>query len=291
MEHINLVYWDDVDNWGDFLSPYIIGKLSGLPVRHKKLYLLGRKGQLQLLGNFILGKVVKEDLLKTLFFFERNLLGIGSILSKGNKRSIVWGSGFINSNECFSGGKVYAVRGKLSNEKIIEAGFDGCSVFGDPAILLPMFVKPSPVRDKYPLGIVPHWKETDFFMQKYGNDFKVIDLRTKDIERVIDEITSCRAILSSSLHGIIASHAYGIPAIWIKHGYIDTDGFKFADYFSSVNINNYDGFENYDDIIRDENLQKKLFMSELSLPNVDMVQMRQQLIDVFPYKSKYKSRS
>ncbi len=187
--------------------------------------------------------------------------------------------------------KVYAVRGKLSNEKIIEAGFDGCSVFGDPAILLPMFVKPSPVRDKYPLGIVPHWKETDFFMQKYGNDFKVIDLRTKDIERVVDEITSCRAILSSSLHGIIASHAYGIPAIWMKHGYIDTDGFKFADYFSSVNIKNYDGFENYDDVIRDENLQKKLFMSELSLPNVDMVQMRQQLIDVFPYKSKYKSRS
>ena len=43
MEHINLVYWDDVDNWGDFLSPYIIGKLSGLPVRHKKLYLLGRR--------------------------------------------------------------------------------------------------------------------------------------------------------------------------------------------------------------------------------------------------------
>lgn len=72
----------------------------------------------------------------------------------------------------------------MSNEKIIEAGFDGCSVFGDPAILLPMFVKPSPVRDKYPLGIVPHWKETDFFMQKYGNDFKVIDLRTKDIERL-----------------------------------------------------------------------------------------------------------
>lgn len=88
MEHINLVYWDDVDNWGDFLSPYIIGKLSGLPVRHKKLYLLGRKGQLQLLGNFILGKVVKEDLLKTLFFFERNLFGIGSILSKGNKRAL-----------------------------------------------------------------------------------------------------------------------------------------------------------------------------------------------------------
>ena len=46
-------------------------------------------------------------------------------------------------------------------------------------------------------------------------------------------------IFSTSLHGLIISHAYGIPAIWIKAGNIGTDGFKFKDYFSSVNIPYY----------------------------------------------------
>jgi hypothetical protein len=52
---------------------------------------------------------------------------------------------------------------------------------------------------------------------------------------VIDAIASCRAILSSSLHGIIAAHAYGVPATWVKPSDRPKgDGFKFLDYWASM---------------------------------------------------------
>lgn len=47
-------------------------------------------------------------------------------------------------------------------------------------------------------------------------------------------------ILSSSLHGIIFSHAYGIPAYHIEfHDLLDNGNFKFNDYYSSFPGMNY----------------------------------------------------
>lgn len=48
----------------------------------------------------------------------KNLLAIGSIISWGNKHSIVWGSGFINEQQKFKGGTIYAVRGKYTDAKL-----------------------------------------------------------------------------------------------------------------------------------------------------------------------------
>ncbi|KAF5280088.1 hypothetical protein FQR65_LT15078 [Abscondita terminalis] len=127
----------------------------------------------------------------------------------------------------------------------------GCSVYGDPALLLPLWLKPSE-KKKYKLGIIPHWGEVDFFMENYGHLYQIIDLRTKNVEEIVEEIAKCEYVLSTSLHGLIVAHAYGIPALWIKKGYIGTDGFKFKDYFSSVNIPFYDGFECLDEIFHPE---------------------------------------
>lgn len=77
----------------------------------------------------------------------------------------------------------------------------------------------------------------------------MIDLKTSNIEDVLNQMLSCEQIISTSLHGVIVGHAYGIPTIWIKHNDIDTDGFKFKDYFDSVGIKLYNGFTNFDEII------------------------------------------
>lgn len=291
MRSIKLVYWNS-KNLGDYLSPFIISRLSGLPIKYKDYYLLGKKGQLKLLWDYIIKRnITWKRLTETLFFFERNVLGIGSIISYGNKRSLIWGSGFMNWNEHIRGGKVFAVRGRLTNEKIINDGYNGCNVFGDPALLLPLIIEPS--HDKiFDLAIIPHWKEVDFFQNKYGKRYKIIDIRTIDVEYFVRELTSCKYVFATSLHGIILSHAYNIPALWIKHGYIDTDGFKFYDYFSSVDIPFYNGLENFDQYLENENwccLFDKYAIN--ALPQIKILSIQRQLLTVAPFQilDKYKN--
>jgi pyruvyltransferase len=283
MRTVKLVYWNG-KNLGDYLSPFIINKLSGLPIKYKDYYILGRKGQGKIILDYILKKVTWEKLTETLFFFERNILGIGSIIAYGNKKSLIWGSGFMNQNEHIRGGKILAVRGRLTNEKIINDGYKGCNVFGDPALLLPLIVKPA-LEKKYDLAIIPHWKEYDYFQNKYGKQYKILDIRTTEVDSFVKELTSCQYILSTSLHGIILSHAYGIPALWIKHGYIETDGFKFYDYFSSVEIPFYDGFEEFDQYLKDgcwEDLFDKY--TTKSLPRIDIRLIQRKLLNVAPFR-------
>ena len=243
-----------------------------------------------MLIDFLKGRRTIKEITKTLFFFEKNLLAVGSIMALGNKKSIVWGSGFMNWNESFRGGKVLAIRGKLTNDKLIAMGFRHCNAFGDPALLLPLIVSPTEnkVRD---VVIIPHWKEVESFKKKYGEHYKVLDIRTADIENFISELTSCRYVLSTSLHGIILSHAYGIPALWIKKGYIDTDGFKFHDYFSSVDIPFYDGIENFDSYLK-EDTWKSLFTEyeKYILPYKNIRDIQKKLLSVAPFRvlSQYK---
>lgn len=119
-------------------------------------------------------------------------------------------------------------------------GIECPSVFGDPALLLPRFYTPQRMEKRYKLGIIPHVIDWDYdVMQKIRkerNDILVIDLAHYDKwTDVIDQICSCEAIASSSLHGLIVSDAYHVPNCWITlSGKISGGLFKYFDYFSSV---------------------------------------------------------
>lgn len=278
---IKLVYWNE-PNFGDMLSPFIIGKLSGQEIIYKELYHNVRDCFCKLVKKILCFKF--KDISSILFWWEQNLLAIGSIISVGNKHSVVWGSGYINEKQAFNGGEVYAVRGKYTDEKLKEEGFRVNPVYGDPALLIPLLISSSKIKTT-DVGIIPHWSETDYFKEKFGNRYKIIDLRTCDIKRVIEEITSCRRILSTSLHGIIVSHAYGVPALWIRHNVLHDSNFKFFDYFSSVGIKEYEGFTNIDEILFSEQSYTTFFYKnkDIALPNIDIKTIQRNLLAVAPF--------
>ena len=274
---IRLVYWNK-PNFGDILSPYIISKLSKKEIIYKDSYNGIKDCIKKLLRSLVLLNF--KEIRSIHFWWEKNLLGIGSILANGNKHSIVWGSGFINEEQIFKGGKIYAVRGRYTDNLLKKEGFNGNYAYGDPALLIPLFVSPSDIKNT-DIAIIPHWSETDYFIKNYGEKYKIIDLRTKNIKQV----TSCNKILSTSLHGIIVSHAYSIPALWIRHDILHNSNFKFYDYFSSVGIKEYEGLTNIDEILSSKQSYTSFFEQnkDKSLPNINLKFIQDNLLSVAPF--------
>jgi len=280
--YIKLVFFDRPINFGDFVSPYLVSKLTGKRIIHKNFYEGYKKTYTQFKlaiksFNFI-------QLVNILYPFESNYLVVGSILSQGNSRSKIWGSGFIDESQPFRGGQVFAVRGKYSALKLQKMGFPECNIYGDPALLLPLIYNPLKAKQEG-VGIVAHIIDAEKLIHEYGSTHKVIDLRSSNIEGIIDEITSCEFILSTSLHGIIVAHAYGIPAIWVTNRKLYGDGIKFKDYFSSVNIPLYSGepINKLPVCELDANLLKEKF-KDFCLPHKDVSEIQKALLSVAPFK-------
>ena len=167
-------------------------------------------------------------------------LFIGSIASKAKSGTTVLGSGFIQENDKVNSKALYLlVRGPRSYQKVIDAGgIDEENVWndimGDPALLLPMLVDES--KKKYDYGIIPHYKDYLWVKNAYPNE-RVIDILNEDPIEVCKQITECRAIISSSLHGVITGHAYGIPTAWAEFSNkVVGKGFKFKDHYEALGL-------------------------------------------------------
>lgn len=213
-----VAYWfrsknpEVVNNWGDAINPTLIEFFAGeIPTHINDL----------------------ESYLGPVYYV------VGSILDRAKNNSVVWGSGFITEKSTISANpKILAVRGPLTRKSLLNQGIDCPEIYGDPALLFPLIYKPVNSKKKYKIGVIPHYvdKENAFVKNLENNpDVLVIDI-TQDKFKFIDEINSCEIIFSSSLHGIIASDAYNIPAYWVEFSdKVIGNGFKFEDYFLSVN--------------------------------------------------------
>lgn len=200
------------ENWGDAIAPVIAGRLSGRPVvNHRDTLNVRRRTLYTTIGSMF-----------------------GTIDVDGFE---VWGTGFVDSRAELSArpGRIHAVRGPLTYRKLRDAGVDCPELFGDPALLFPR-LHPVPTTGEFALGIIPHFKEIGLpavaALREAGAH--IIDIRSSTTG-VVEEIGRCRTIASSSLHGLVAADAYGVPAIWVRFSdHPGGDGFKFRDYLAST---------------------------------------------------------
>ena len=178
-------------------------------------------------------------------------LCIGSIISwMTSPKSIIWGSGVVYPNQKlkFKPKKVLAVRGPLTRQYLMEQGVECPEIYGDPALLFPRFYTPPVLTsvNKYGLGIIPHFRDKNNpLIKKLENNKDILIIDVTNItpwHKFIDQITSCNYIVSSSLHGIILSDAYGIPNTWVEFKGGERKRFAFQDYMLSVGRDEHEGF-------------------------------------------------
>lgn len=166
---------------------------------------------------------------------------IGSVLDNSAVKNLtVIGSGFKreSSKMVVKPKKVISCRGPLTRQKLFKIGVEEVpEVFGDPAILLPEFFNPE-IEKNYKMGIIPHYVDKDLeIVKKWSikDQVKNIDVFSS-METFVADLKSCEFTVSSSLHGVILSHAYGIPSAWVPlSDKLAGGAFKFNDYFLSVN--------------------------------------------------------
>lgn len=218
-------YWEGSNNFGDMLNEDLLNYFS-IKFKHSE-----RKS--------------------TKYLFIGSILQLNGYINKLN----VFGAGFIHpplesfnfpqaKMESFKfpqGVNAFCLRGEKTKEclkKLTGQNLDHC-LLGDPGLLC-RDIFPNKEKKLYDVGIIIHEQSKDSPYIKNikleNKSYTFIDINSPTKE-VCKQITQCRFILSSSMHGLIASDSYGIP----NHRIITTDSqnpyqtrynFKFEDYYS-----------------------------------------------------------
>lgn len=197
-------------NFGDILTPLLIKELYGYE-----------------------GRYVKPP------FAQPVLVGCGSIIKRAETGTVVWGSGAISREDTTKRDAIYlAVRGRHTHELLKSRNIECPEIFGDPALLLPRIYSPT-ISKRFKFGIFAHYVDYEQLKIWYINDpdVLVINVLNHNPLAVVDQLLRCEYIISSSLHGLIAAHAYGLPAVWVKHSdKLVGDDVKFFDHLELVGI-------------------------------------------------------
>ncbi len=277
------LFWYNNNNFGDEISPYIVEKLSGdkvcfrqtLSLRH--LLINSAKSINQCIkGNFSIAKKLMA------FSFKPVLIAVGSLLESSTPKSICWGTGMAQRAIKPTGGRFIITRGFLSKKVLEEYGYHvESTIAGDPAILMPLLFNPAVNVQQRCVGIIPHVSEYRSICQLLDgvNSIKVVDFRTADVEKTICLLKSFSVVYSSSLHGLILCHAYGIPCIWFQNNSLPGGNFKFYDYFSAVHIKPYTPLT-----ITEVREGKRLVKSMENVSKDVILEIQRELLERAPFK-------
>ncbi|WP_309127661.1 polysaccharide pyruvyl transferase family protein [Microbacterium sp.] len=198
-------WWDGHPNFGDDLTPMLLPRYGLVP-----LYREPRAAR---------------------------LVGVGSLLEflPRDYSGAVWGTGLMNdAPHPLADAAVLAVRGPLTAERI---GVEEEPAYGDPGLLVSRHIA-RPAEDGR-IVVVPHGHhrahEALAALTRRAGDFA----RTVNVHRraasAVREIATGRAVVTTSLHGLVTADAYGIPAVWTTlDPPLGGGDFKFRDYEAAV---------------------------------------------------------
>lgn len=162
---------------------------------------------------------------------EAELVACGSVLHASlNPDACIWGTGMMSAAKrpVRRMNNIAALRGELTLRDIkqeVPAGIPRA----DPALLVPEFFDPAPSK-RYGLGLVRHYVDQRP-RPKWADTVIEVDA---PVEQVVEHITACRTIASSSLHGLLVAQAYGIPAVRLPHPRVGGADYKWLDAASAM---------------------------------------------------------
>lgn len=170
---------------------------------------------------------------------------IGSIIGFYNLDStIIYGSGIIRPSVNIVGKplNIISVRGPKTRSVLLNKGIECPERYGDPALLLPVFYKPT-IKKLNQICIIPHMG-TDLYKvnkwvdknRQYFEGVSIIDMHSySDWREVINQISKSTYVISESLHGLIVAETYGIPSVWVEFvEHKEHWSFKFEDFYCSI---------------------------------------------------------
>lgn len=181
---------------------------------------------------------------------QAEVLAVGSILEffvdhDGRNDVLVWGAGLRaqpGSTERASAirsgaGSFLAVRGPLTRASL---GLPDSTVTADPGVLVSRLVT-RPARRRG-TGFLPHfrsWATLDGRRALARARAEGVSIITPSdtVPRVLEQVAALDFLYTSSLHGLVAAHALGVPVQWVAipgiESWVEPD-FKYRDHLASV---------------------------------------------------------
>ncbi len=202
-------------NLGDALSAVVVSALCGLPVQRAAFGAnVERLAAVGTIGHALhAGKV--------------HLWGTGFDMARDRAGNLIGYS--IPDDTQFV---VHAVRGRRTADALRNKGLVVPENYGDPVWFLPK-IFPGATSKTHELGVIVHISELEtptadsvvkLALERYrlpdefASSIRIINTYTpatvEGLRRKVDEIVSCRRILSTSLHGLVIAETYGIPCAW-----------------------------------------------------------------------------
>ncbi|WP_084038559.1 polysaccharide pyruvyl transferase family protein [Demequina sp. NBRC 110053] len=203
-------------NFGDWLSPMIVGHVSGRPI------------------------ALQQPTAKKA---RAHLVGLGSIGRFVERTSTVVGTGVSSLDvELAARATWVSVRGPLTAQALRSSGGPDVERFGDPGVLVRRVVSLERAQTNGRTAVVRHHAHVraPLALAEDMDELSVLAGHPHRIEELLAQLMGYDRVVTSAMHVMIACHSYGIPCALVTfEGFEDAvhgSGVKYEDYALGVGI-------------------------------------------------------